>query len=440
MNWKIKTLLNFFFIGFIVTACTSKYPGFEKAENGVYYKVHFKGNDTIHPKETDWVTVNMDYKLDDTVLFKSTMLKEPLLFSMIKPMFDGDLYEGLELMGRGDSMTFVIVADSFFYKTAMFKDLPAGVKPGSLMYYDVKLLKIITNKEYIAEIEMEKELLRQQEMEKLKTFIQSAGIKQLPLESGLYYIPLNKSKGRVADTGEMCQIHLKVQTLDGNVLFDNFNKEPMDVELGKEFDTQGLMEGVSMMPLGGKTQLIVPSSIGVGENKREGVKPFTTLIYEVELLQIRSVETVKQERAEKKKAEEAEKQRLEEEEPKKINNYIADNEIKMSPSSSGLYFILLTEGTGPLAKPGDKVKVNYTLYSLDGQEIESSYTNDQPFEFQVGSNQVIKGWEEAIQKMKKGGKAKLIVPSNLAYGARQMNDYIKPYSTLVFELELLEIN
>lgn len=439
MIHNIKLLLLFLSTGILFSSCAGKYPGFEQTDNGVYYKVHYKGNDTVHAKETDWVTLLMDYRLEDTVLFRSSMLKEPLQFQMIKPMFEGDLYEGLELMGENDSMTFVIVADSFFYKTAMLKDLPPGVKPGSLMYYDVKLKELITNEEYLTRIEQEKEKLRQKEMAELQEYIVAQQITALPLESGLYYIPLNKSNGRVADTGEMCQIYLKVKKLDGTVLFDNFGKQPMDIELGKEFDTQGLMEGISMLPLGGKAQLIVPSSIGVGEKGKDGVDQFTTLIYEVQLLQIRTVEAVKKERAAKKVAEEEEKQRLKEAEPGKIDKYLKDNNIQQEPLPSGLYFITIKEGSGPLAKPGDTVKVHYILYSLDGKEIESSYANKQPFEFQVGNNQVIKGWEEAIQKMKKGEKARLIIPSNLAYGARQMNENIKPYSPMVFELELVEI-
>ena len=440
MNRTIIVLIVIIYGGLLYSSCGGKYPGFEKAENGVYFKVHSRGNDSIHPQETDWVTVNMDYRLKDTVLFKNTMLKEPLRFQMIKPMFEGDLYEGLELMTPGDSMTFVVVADSFFYKTALMNKLPPGIKPGSPMYYNVKLLEIITQQEYLAEIEHQKELLRQEEMNKLDAYISDNGIMELPEKSGLYYIPMNKSKGRVADTGEMCQVLFKVQTLDGKLLYDGFDKEPMDVELGKEFDTQGLMEGISLLPLGGRAQLIVPSNIGVGEKERDGVKPFTTLIYEVQLLQIRSVDEVKKERAAKKQAEAEEKERLKGEETGKIEKYLKENKIQEMPLSSGLYILPSADGEGNFIKNGDRVKLNYILYTIDGKEIESSYSTNNPAEFRVGSNQVIKGWEEAILKMKKGSKAKLIVPSSLAYGSGEINGKIKPYSPLIFEIEVLEVN
>lgn len=439
MNRIVFTLIAVSMAAFFLSSCDGKYPGFEMADNGVYYKIYTRGNDSIHPEETDWVTISMDYRLKDTILFKHTMLKEPLRFQMIKPMFAGDLYEGLSLMVPGDSMSFVVVADSFFYKTAQLKKLPVGVKPGSLLYYDVKLLGITTQEEYMAEIEQKKEMLRQAELKKVEEYVENQAISVLPRQSGLYFIPLNKTKARVADTGEMCQVLFKVNTLDGKLLYDGFDKDPMDIEFGKEFDTQGLMEGLSLLPLGGRAQLIVPSSIGVGETGREGVQPFTTLIYEVELLQIRSVEEVKKERAAKRQAEIEENEQLKNEESAKIEKYIQENNIQERPMSSGLYLIPVKEGQGPVAKPGNLVKVNYIIYSIEGNEIESSYSTNSPAEFKVGTNQVFKAWEEAILRMKKGSKVKLVAPSSLAYGPGGIKGKIKPYSPLVFELEVLEI-
>jgi FKBP-type peptidyl-prolyl cis-trans isomerase FkpA len=265
MSRNLK-LFSFIILSFIlISSCSGKYPGFEEADNGTYYKIHFQGNDSIKPKKGDWVTVLMDYGLKDSSFFTNSMLNEPLKFPMLDPMFKGDLYAGLSLMGSGDSMSFVVVVDSFFFKTAREKHLPPGIKTGSLMYYNVKLLNHISNDEHIAEKEKEKETLRQKEIEILNEYIADQKFTELPLESGLYFIPLNKSSGRLADTGEMCQIYIKVSTLNGKILYDNFNKEPMDVELGKKFDTEGLMEGISLLHLGEKAKLIVPSSIGVGE-------------------------------------------------------------------------------------------------------------------------------------------------------------------------------
>src|SRR5690606_11185362 len=98
------------------------------------------------------------------------------------------------------------------------------------------------------------------------------------------------------------------------------------------------------------------------------------------------------------------------------------------------------EGNGTQAKAGDKVTVHYTGTLLDGTKFDSSVDRDQPFEFTLGQGQVIPGWDEGIAMMKEGGKAKLVIPSNLAYGANpRPGGPIQPFSTLVFDVELIKV-
>ena len=111
------------FLG-IASCSSSKYPGFKEGDNNVFFKEHYTTDDTNRPHFHNWVTLNMDYRLEDTILFSSKNLDKPLRFSMIDPLFSGDLYEGLSMMTVGDSMSFAIVADSFFLKTANFTQLP----------------------------------------------------------------------------------------------------------------------------------------------------------------------------------------------------------------------------------------------------------------------------------------------------------------------------
>ncbi|HWQ08496.1 MAG TPA: FKBP-type peptidyl-prolyl cis-trans isomerase, partial [Holophaga sp.] len=104
---------------------------------------------------------------------------------------------------------------------------------------------------------------------------------------------------------------------------------------------------------------------------------------------------------------------------------------------SGLVFISLREGTGAKPGPTDIVKVHYHGWLVDGTEFDSSYARNTPLEF--GLDQVIKGWSEGLQRMRAGGKAKLVLPSELAYGERGSGSEIPPFATLVFEVELLEV-
>src|SRR5215469_14773909 len=106
-------------------------------------------------------------------------------------------------------------------------------------------------------------------------------------------------------------------------------------------------------------------------------------------------------------------------------------------TASGLQYKVEKEGTGPQPKATDMVSVNYRGTLVDGTEFDSSYKRGQPATFPV--NGVIKGWTEALQLMKKGAKYQLFIPSNLAYGERAMGPDIGANSTLIFEVELMDI-
>jgi FKBP-type peptidyl-prolyl cis-trans isomerase len=104
---------------------------------------------------------------------------------------------------------------------------------------------------------------------------------------------------------------------------------------------------------------------------------------------------------------------------------------------SGLVFTPVKEGTGPSPAPTDKVKVHYRGTLADGKEFDSSYSRGQPAEFPL--NQVIPCWTEGLQKMKVGGKAKLVCPAAIAYGEQGRPPVIPGNAVLFFDVELLEI-
>ena len=119
--------------------------------------------------------------------------------------------------------------------------------------------------------------------------------------------------------------------------------------------------------------------------------------------------------------------------------FLAENKTKPNvvTTASGLQYIVLKEGTGPKPLATDKVKCDYEGRLLDGTVFDSSVKQGKPIEFAV--NGVIPGWTEALQLMKTGSKYRLFIPSSLAYGDQQMGQDIKPGSTLIFDVDLLEI-
>ena len=101
--------------------------------------------------------------------------------------------------------------------------------------------------------------------------------------------------------------------------------------------------------------------------------------------------------------------------------------------------IELEVGSGDEATPGQTVVVHYRGTLEDGLQFDASYDRGTPFSFPLGAGRVIKGWDEGVQGMKVGGKRKLVIPSDLGYGARGAGGVIPPNATLIFEVELLEV-
>ncbi|MBI4869810.1 MAG: FKBP-type peptidyl-prolyl cis-trans isomerase [Candidatus Wallbacteria bacterium] len=114
-------------------------------------------------------------------------------------------------------------------------------------------------------------------------------------------------------------------------------------------------------------------------------------------------------------------------------------QAKEVTTPSGLKYIDLKSGTGTEAASGKQVVVHYTGWLENGKEFDSSRTRAVPFSFPLGAGQVIKGWDEGVAGMKTGGLRKLIIPSGLGYGERGAGNVIPPNSTLIFEVELLEV-
>lgn len=106
---------------------------------------------------------------------------------------------------------------------------------------------------------------------------------------------------------------------------------------------------------------------------------------------------------------------------------------------SGLQYLDVTIGNGDTAQAGQTVTVHYTGWLTDGSKFDSSKDRNDPFQFNLGAGEVIRGWDEGVQGMQVGGVRKLTIPASLGYGARGAGRDIPPNATLVFEVELLGV-
>jgi len=198
-------------------------------------------------------------------------------------------------------------------------------------------------------------------------------------------------------------------------------------------------DGMMMMAKGDSAAFIVSADSFFLKTNRQNELPkgFSPGQYLKGVFKIKDVRKKKElEESQKKQAAELEaltKEAQAKEQPA-FEKYLADNKITTKPTASGLIYIETKKGTGASPKETDVVTMNYTGKLLDGTIFDSS-EGKEPIVYPL--NQMIQGWIEGVQLMKKGGKAKLIVPSALAYGPKGGGP-IPPYATLTFEMELLD--
>jgi len=221
-------------------------------------------------------------------------------------MFAGDINEGLAMLHIGDSATFIVSADSM---KSHHMNLPEFVKPGAVLYFDIKLKEIKLKataekerKEQMAQRQKVMEEAKAKEATDMEKYLSDNKIKVKATESGLYYVELKKGNGAKAETGKKVKVNYIGKLLSGKVFDTNIKEEakkanvynekrPYDAfefELGKREVIPGWEEGLSMMKVGGKAKFIIPSKLGYGENGAGGViPPYAPLVFEVELLGVK---------------------------------------------------------------------------------------------------------------------------------------------------------
>ncbi len=414
----------------IAASCTSKYPGFKKTDSGLYYKLYKVGKDTVKPKVKDWIS--MEYRLivkskgKDSTFIDSRKNKQGALRMQLPPSdYKGDIYQGMRMLTAGDSGEFIVNADSLFKKTFRQASRPKYIDSNSMARFVIHMVTIDSP-----------EALQKKEKEVLTKFIADNKITTVPQPSGLYYIEQVAGKGIKIDSGCQVTYNVKISMIDGKQVF---GQDSMKFIYGKRPDMTGFLEGIKMMKKGGQARLILPSQLAFGERGYREIPPYTSIIYDVKVVDVKSkAEYEKAQAAEKKKKEEK-KSKAKKEESSLLQKYLKDNKITSKPTASGLYYIEKVKGTGPQIHAGSKVSVQYTGTLLNGKKFDSSRDRGgKPFDLEVGKGNVIKGWDEGLLHMSKGGRATLICPSSIAYGEQEMGS-IPPYSTLVFDIEVVDV-
>lgn len=256
-------------------------------------------------------------------------------------------------------------------------------------------------------------------------------------ESGLKYkFHVSNDTARAANESDIITIEMKYYIHD-SLLFDSKKiNQPIQFPIIKPTFKGDFYEGLAMMHRGDSASFKCNAdSIFMKMFKARALPKFVK-VNDVVRFDVKLKDVSSSAEFEAKKL--AELAQLNAKGEQIIRDYLVKENITVQPTQSGLYYIETTKGKGETAKAGQKVSVHYTGTFTDGTKFDSSLDRGKPIEFVLGQNQVIKGWDEGIMLMNKGAKAKLVIPSSLAYGERGAGS-IPPFTPLVFEVELVDI-
>ena len=257
-------------------------------------------------------------------------------------------------------------------------------------------------------------------------------------DNGLKFKHLKENvKGKHPKIGDYVEIKLIYSNNKDSILFNsNEISSTIKMKVEKPSHKACFEEAVIMLKTGDQALFKISADSFFIKTKKAKIPNWVNkgdeLTFDIELINVLNNKQVKKEQ-------EILKERKKKEEDEMISQYMKENNIKEESLISGLYYIEINEGKEKHAKPGDVLHVHYTGKFIDGSIFDSSLDRNELFVFQLGNAEVIAGWEEGFSKMNEGGKAKFIIPSHLAYGEKGYGKIIPPYSTLIFDVELVKI-
>ena len=289
--------LHILFLVILICSCNgfSPYKGYTKTDSGLYYKLQVIGDGKRKPSIGDFLQLAITYKTEKDSIFLDSYSNNDIgmvILPFNHSSFAGSFEEGLTTMNEGDSLSFIVDAGNlfqYFFKTG----LPIFLKQGSVVKMEVKLNKIFTKKQYEAELARYAQIVEDRDIEeqrKLKTYLDTSKVSFSPLDNGMYYLPISQGTGTPPERGNLVKINYTGSFLNGKVFESTFQRgQPLEFTYGEQGQViKGLETAISLMNEGSKAKFIIPSYLAFGEagSSTEIVPPYTTVIYEIELLNL----------------------------------------------------------------------------------------------------------------------------------------------------------
>lgn len=234
-------------------------------------------------------------------------------------------------------------------------------------------------------------------------------------DTGIQITELREGEGEFAKRGDLMRVLYTASFVGGKTFDTQMDPDfPYEFRLGMHEVMPGLDEGVRTMRRGGKRILVIPPEQAWGKEGIVGtVPPNTPVRFEIELLEIMEAPPA----------------------PDPWNEAGKD----IVTTDSGLQIVDFVVGKGAMPTPKSTVTVMYSAFLDDGTCFDTTYLRGVPLQFSIADKQLIQGWVEGLMTMRVGGERKLIIPPYLAYGEKGFRKVVPPNATLVYDIELLEV-
>lgn len=376
----------------------ARYPNAKQTASGLWYDMTKVGEGN-NAQSGDKVSMYYELSNPSGKVIESNFGKNPFTFKLGANEVIAAWDEGIALMNTGAECTLIVPSALGYGEQGAGADIPGNTS----LIFKTKL-------ESIKKSASTDFALNDAEVLGMFPTAQKTA-------SGLWYIETKKGTGANAKVGQRVKMQYTLKLSDGEVLESNMQDEAFAFTLGANEVIAGWDEGIALMNPGAEYTLIIPSKLAYGQRgSGRKIGPNTSLIFETRLVEIAAP----------------------------LASDFAEDDAVMKKefpdavkTSSGLWYIMRNPGTDPKPTPGQTVSVLYRGTFGDGREFDKNINHEKPFEFPLGQGRVIKGWDEGIALLGKGGFARFIIPSKLAYGKTGFASVIGPNTTLIFDVQLL---
>lgn len=301
MNFELRQIVYclLFTVSCFLFACgNAEYADFEKLESGLMYKYHTHGTDTLHPQIGEMVTIKLTKRLGDSIIESTEGAFPNGVDQYIQaPAFKGGIEEGIMKMVIGDSVTFLVSADSV-YKFFPQNDSVKKESPGGFFAYDIKLMNIKSQDVVMWEQEQKFNKFVSERKEKepveLSRYLTDNHVEAKPTPSGLYLTVITKGNGPVPKDGDSVLVHYTGSFLNGTI-FDSSMKDekPFGFRVGAKRVIEGWEQAIKMMKKGTTATIILPSSLAYDstgwfdrQSGRFFIPPYAPMKFDIQLIDI----------------------------------------------------------------------------------------------------------------------------------------------------------